>query len=171
MPLNDGPGGERGGPGAGPGLPGESLEGPPASTNMLSQALNTSMISVSKLCCPVCWEVMRSLRGANMDTFVVRGCHSIACIAPLPPWVPSDSATRRGITAKVQRLLRQQVSEWKSLPSGQPTASTFVKGHKPRQQSETSMDYSVRSSSQGSNDTSISRIDGGFYQPGPGDDT
>jgi hypothetical protein len=100
-----------------------------------------------------------------MDSFVVRGCHSIAYATPLPPWVLSDSVVRQDVTSKVQRLLENQVCDWILAPSPvQQATPTFKPGHKPRQQSQTSMVYSIRSS-QGSDDPQIQQIKVSTYKP------
>lgn len=53
------------------------------------------MISVSKLCCPVCWELLEVLRPKipthiPPPTLVVRGFHSDIYPLMLPPGLPSD---------------------------------------------------------------------------------
>ena len=52
------------------------------------------MIAVSKLCCPVCWELLQVLRKDSdinpINTppqFTVRGSHSRVYATMLPPWI------------------------------------------------------------------------------------
>lgn len=52
------------------------------------------MISVSKLCCPVCWELLDVLRPKipsqfQPPTLAVHGCHSHIYPLVLPPKLPS----------------------------------------------------------------------------------
>jgi hypothetical protein len=42
---------------------------------------------VSKLCCPVCWDLLRFMRG-HRKTLQVRGRHPIISPVELPPWIP-----------------------------------------------------------------------------------
>jgi hypothetical protein len=45
-------------------------------------------LSVSKLCCPVCWDLLEILRDGQMDTLQVQGHHSVLYDVELPPWLP-----------------------------------------------------------------------------------
>jgi hypothetical protein len=45
------------------------------------------LIGVSKLCCPVCWDVLELLRGDN-ELFIARGRHPILSSVELPAWLP-----------------------------------------------------------------------------------
>lgn len=46
-------------------------------------------ISVSKFCCPVCWELLEVLNETNDKVqFVVRAYHSNLYPVCLPPWLP-----------------------------------------------------------------------------------
>ncbi|KAF8342364.1 hypothetical protein F5887DRAFT_1215946 [Amanita rubescens] len=62
----------------------------------ICKELKESVISVSKRCCPVCRELLHSLKGeeADQDTrtechsITVRGCHSTVCATVLPTWLP-----------------------------------------------------------------------------------
>jgi len=47
------------------------------------------VIAVSKLCCPVCGELLDILRGGS-EYFKIRGCHSTIYVVELSPWLPSD---------------------------------------------------------------------------------
>ena len=47
------------------------------------------MIAVSKLCCPICWELLDVLRG-NSEDFEVRGRHTTIYPVELPPWLPTE---------------------------------------------------------------------------------
>jgi hypothetical protein len=49
--------------------------------------MDPQFIAVSKLCCPVCWELLQILRGATED-FSVRGHHATMYPVELPPWIP-----------------------------------------------------------------------------------
>lgn len=51
------------------------------------------MVSVSKLCCPVCWELITLLRVAGpteSQKFDIRGCHPHIYPLVLPPWISDE---------------------------------------------------------------------------------
>lgn len=50
--------------------------------------LKFAMISVSKLCCPVCWELLMILCKEN--PLSIRGSHSVISPVILPKWLPDD---------------------------------------------------------------------------------
>jgi len=56
------------------------------------EALGPGIISVSKLCCPVCWELLAFLRRSETphDRFLVSGCHSTLYPVELPDWLPAN---------------------------------------------------------------------------------
>jgi hypothetical protein len=45
-------------------------------------------IAVSKLCCPVCWELLAVLRG-DTNKYQVRGRHATVYPVDLPAWLPA----------------------------------------------------------------------------------
>jgi hypothetical protein len=53
------------------------------------QSLDQRNIAVSKLCCPVCWELLQ-LIGGDTDSFKVRGFHTTLYTVELPSWLPRD---------------------------------------------------------------------------------
>ncbi|KAM6490946.1 hypothetical protein JOM56_010248 [Amanita muscaria] len=59
----------------------------------LLQKTNASSISVSKLCCPVCWDLLDILRSGNSDLMKVRGRHTTVFPVCLPSWLPSEVMT------------------------------------------------------------------------------
>jgi hypothetical protein len=55
--------------------------------------METAVISVSKLCCPVCWnliEILKTMHGG----IVVRGYHATVYPVVLPDWLPPDIVTQ-----------------------------------------------------------------------------
>ena len=64
------------------------------------------MISVSKLCCPVCWTILGIL---NEDEPLLSfpGCHSTIYPVELPTWLPSHIEDE--ITKRFRDLLRQEL--------------------------------------------------------------
>ena len=61
------------------------------------QELDSSVISVSKLCCPVCWDVLELLRneqGGTRAEFIVRGRHAVLSPVQLPIWLPIEMVKR-----------------------------------------------------------------------------
>ncbi len=81
------------------------------------------MISVSKLCCPVCWELLKLLgkeeelnAGGGHPVFSVRGCHShiypVVLPASISPKVRKDMVSKflsylgeelMGLVSKIER--------------------------------------------------------------------
>jgi hypothetical protein len=51
---------------------------------MSFQNLDDRIVSVSKLCCPVCWELFQVLRRDGS----IRGCHPIVTPVVLPETLP-----------------------------------------------------------------------------------
>jgi len=49
-------------------------------------------ISVSRLCCPVCWELMRVLR-KDSDNFQVCGHHNRLMLLDLPHYLPAEAVS------------------------------------------------------------------------------
>jgi hypothetical protein len=47
------------------------------------------LIAVSKLCCPICWEIIKILRG-NGEEFEMRGRHSMLYALELPQHLPFE---------------------------------------------------------------------------------
>lgn len=64
------------------------------------------MISVSKLCCPVCWTILGIL---NEDEPLLSfpGCHSTIYPVELPTWLPSHIEDE--ITKRFRELLRREL--------------------------------------------------------------
>jgi len=108
------------------------------------------MISVSKLCCPACWELLCTLRelGDQNDTFIVHGCHSIAYGLVLPPCLPREGANSvyEIMLAKYRGYLNREIfalfSRNQVDPSTWPT-------HKPKQESQTTLNLSIATGSSG----------------------
>ena len=44
---------------------------------------------MSKLCCPVCYHLLKLLKGTK-DPFIVRGAHGTVSACTLPPWIPEQ---------------------------------------------------------------------------------
>jgi hypothetical protein len=51
---------------------------------MSSQNLASTMVSVTKLCCPVCWELFQVLKMGN----AIHGCHPNVTLVVLPKMLP-----------------------------------------------------------------------------------
>jgi hypothetical protein len=69
---------------------------------MPSQTLDSSKVSVSKLCCPVCWELFHIL---NMENAVC-GCHPTVTPIVLPETLP-------------EHVSEKMISHLRALLSGQ----------------------------------------------------
>jgi hypothetical protein len=88
----------------------------------MAQNFDDSMIAVSKLCCPVCWELLRILRKG--DNFHVDGYHKTLTQVELPEWLPLEIVVK--LTARFEEILLRQIKTLKdnrtrhaSKPSGQ----------------------------------------------------
>ena len=82
-------------------------------------------ISVSKFCCPVCWELVKALNEtSDMVQFVVRAHHSNLYPVCLPPWLP-DAALEK----LIQRFGEKLYMKFCQLP-GTDKLSSFVPRHK-----------------------------------------
>jgi len=67
--------------------------------------LRSGMISVSKLCCPVCWELLSMLN--EEKPLKLRGHHSTIYPVELPQWLPSQIVDK--MNALFQNHLRQEI--------------------------------------------------------------
>jgi hypothetical protein len=64
-------------------------------------------ISVSKFCCPICWELLKALNETNNKVqFVVRAHHSNLYPVCLPPWLP-DPVLEKLIQCFGERLYKK----------------------------------------------------------------
>jgi len=61
---------------------------------------------VSKLCCPVCWHLLRILRGDSKD-FQVRGYHKNLYQVELPQWLPVEVVME--VTAAFEDILLREI--------------------------------------------------------------
>jgi hypothetical protein len=66
----------------------------------------TSVLSVSKLCCPVCNHLLSVLKTLPAD-FAIRGHHDTLYQVELPPWLPEDILKK--MLDKFQGILLQQL--------------------------------------------------------------
>jgi hypothetical protein len=72
------------------------------------QEANSDLIAVSKLCCPVYWDLMEVLRGDEANKFRVQGRHSTMGPVALPPWLPL--ADSNAMVQRYRTYLREQIS-------------------------------------------------------------
>lgn len=108
-------------------------------------------ISVSKFCCPVCWELLNALNETSDKVqFVVRAHHSNLYPVCLPPWLP-DAALEK----MIQRFGEKLYNQFRELP-GADELPPFVAGHNKNLSLE-SAGESV--SSAGSTDINSARAD------------
>ena len=70
---------------------------------------------MSKLCCPVCWELMKILKKDSADDslFDVRGRHPTLCSVQLPYWLPAIVMEQmnerfRSLTIKQLHMMQRQ---------------------------------------------------------------
>lgn len=110
-----------------------------------TKTLQNRAISVSKLCCPVCWELLRTMKEKLElpNQFTVRGCHSNIYPVVLPKWLPQDIIDK--MVGIFRRHLAQELHKFV-----QP--DTSYKMHRPRQESETNISVT---SSEGGGETFV----------------
>ena len=93
----------------------------------LTKGINHNFnISVSKFCCPVCWEFLKVLNETNDKLeFVVRAHHSNLHPVCLPPWVPD-----RALEMMIKRFRKKLYEKLCELPSEvQPGLLVPTPGH------------------------------------------
>lgn len=71
----------------------------------MAQNLDSSTIAVSKLCCPVCWELLMIL--GNKDNFHIDGYHKTLFQVELPDWLPLEMVVK--LTTRFEEILLQQI--------------------------------------------------------------
>jgi len=81
------------------GLPHNNLPG------FLGEHWKKNLITVSKLCCPVCWDLLALLK-INGEHPVVRGRHPSLSPVDLPPWLPTGTVTAM-VALYRNRLLKE----------------------------------------------------------------
>lgn len=80
----------------------------------------TYNISVSKFCCPVCWELIAVLNETNPKVkFAVRAHHSNIYPVCLPPWLPDDVLEK--MIHRFKKDLYKKLCQLLEVP--------FVRGH------------------------------------------
>lgn len=72
---------------------------------MTLQEFDETLISVSKLCCPVCWDTLELLRG-DSGKFKVRGHHAVLSPVQLPFWT-SNHMMKKMVRLYEERLIEQ----------------------------------------------------------------
>jgi hypothetical protein len=114
------------------------------------------LIVVSKLCCAICWEVLKILKGEHME-FQMRGRHSALYALNLPQLLPAEvlDTLIQQFRATVHNELQNMIKNWhehgthshKRTPSDHSdsavsisdqgtdsglTAPTVIRQHRPR---------------------------------------
>ena len=106
---------------------------------IFSQTLQRDMISVSKLCCPVCWELFKVLK---LD-IKIRGCHPTVTPLALPETLSLDisngviASLRPQLTAQLKPLL---INKWPQTTQHRRNESEM--GHSASSSNEGALDYS-----------------------------
>ena len=73
----------------------------------MAQNFDDSVIAVSKLCCPVCWELLKILRNDDSTNFHVDGHHKTLFQVELPDWLPLKIVVK--LTARFEKILLDQI--------------------------------------------------------------
>jgi hypothetical protein len=71
----------------------------------MKQNFDNSVITVSELCCPVCWELIKILR--NNNEFHLDGHHETLFQVELPEWLPLEIVVK--LTARFEEILLEQI--------------------------------------------------------------
>jgi hypothetical protein len=89
----------------------------------MKQNFDNSVISVSKPCCPVCWELIKILRNKKFTDFHLDGHHKTLSQVELPEWLPVQIVEK--LTARFEDILLTQIEtltprrKWHAInPSG-----------------------------------------------------
>jgi hypothetical protein len=112
------------------------------------------MISVSKLCCPVCWELLKILNDDGPQ-LSFPGCHPTIYPVELPEWLPPPIVDK--MTGLFKGYLRRELNfmvqgvEEKKLRSSQD--AVIQKKHHVSHESESNI--SVASTTRDSDDDSV----------------
>ena len=83
---------------------------------VLQSSSNTVELAVSKLCCPICWELLQVLRGITSD-FMVRGYHTSFYPVELPSWLPEH--VLRDMVSRFEGHLRHELVVFLQSYSGE----------------------------------------------------
>jgi hypothetical protein len=73
----------------------------------MKQNFDNSVISVSKPCCPVCWELIKLLRNDKSTDFHLDGHHKTLSQVELPEWLPVQIVEE--LTARFENILLTQI--------------------------------------------------------------
>jgi hypothetical protein len=87
------------------------------------QRSNNSLIGVSKLCCPVCYSLLKELRG-EANLYMIQGRHDTVCPVDLPGWLPNNILQKMvdiyesHLFEELLKFNRRDLNSPYSLPSG-----------------------------------------------------
>src|ERR1700735_2738385 len=73
----------------------------------MKQNFDNSVIAVSKLCCPVCWELIKILRNNDSTNFHLDGHHKTLFQVELPEWLPLEIVVK--LTSRFEEILLKQI--------------------------------------------------------------
>jgi hypothetical protein len=73
----------------------------------MKQNFDNSVISMSKPCCPVCWELIKILRNKKSTNFHLNGYHKTLSQVELPEWLPLQIVEK--LTARFEDILLTQI--------------------------------------------------------------
>src|ERR1700679_1615365 len=97
------------------------------------QLASGEVIGVSKICCPVCWELIQALIRKRKQ-IRIRGRHSSLYLVELPPGLPYEITSHllkrfKGFAkTEVKKMLNtvsQSASKHRHAPSGESVAAVF----------------------------------------------
>jgi hypothetical protein len=83
---------------------------------------------VSKLCCLVCWHLLRALRG-DSDDFHVRGHHKNLSQVELPQWLPLEVVVT--VTTAFEKILVGEITAMQHHSKHGPRHSGDSRGVSP----------------------------------------
>ena len=118
--------------------------------------MDQTAIAVSRLCCPVCWELLDVLKGPDdqFNRFGVRGRHPTVYPVELPPWLPRNVLEE--MVTRFERILTEKISNMVRFDREKKR-----RRHKSRRASESEQSDSAVST--GSHQENLSGVDRLFW--------
>ena|ERR1700692_3294257 len=129
---------------------------------MVLQNCDKSRIEVSKLCYPMCEQLLDILRDGKLGVFMVRGYNSTVSPVELPPWLPA--AQVQEMVNRFRKLLLTEVSIFMNTVIGESTIRTKTHTHSSSTKSNVSFSSSG-SESTASTPSLVHMRDTGLHVP------
>jgi hypothetical protein len=95
------------------------------------------MLSVSRLCCPVCWKLLAILSENEPLQFCLRGSHTTISPIELPRWIPNDVVSK--MIEHFQKSLLQEIEIMLKAARADQGANTIRQGRHATHMSESNI--------------------------------